>query len=238
MKHLSRLDIEAIARQYIKAYLELPEVKGSHIYRIDPELFVEKVLGLTIQYEHLSYDGKTLGLTSFEEVAVSVLTEADEEEFVLLDGRTVLIESDLMTDKKWRGRKNFTIMHEGCHQIFKALFPNDYGGAREKIGVVHYYKVNEERSRRIKDWEEWQANTLTSAIFLPPDLIKQGMFLFDLGEKIDCLNKVFRPAVYEKFSAMADFLGSSKKALAIRMKQLGMLKEEYLDNPMLMADVF
>lgn len=117
MKHLSRLDIETIAGQYIKAYMELPEVKGTHIYRIDPELFVEKVLGLTIQYEHLSYDGKILGLTSFDEVAVSVLTEADEEEFVLLDGKTVLIESDLKTDKKWRGRKNFTIMHEGCHQI-------------------------------------------------------------------------------------------------------------------------
>ena len=99
MKHLSRIDIEEIAQRYIKAYLELPEVKGTHIYRIDPELFVEKVLGLTIQYEHLSYDGKTLGLTSFEEVAVSVLTEADEEEFVLLDGKTVLIESDLKIDK-------------------------------------------------------------------------------------------------------------------------------------------
>lgn len=53
MKHLSRLDIEAIAEKYITAYMELPEVQDMPVYRIEPELFLERVLGLKIDYAHL-----------------------------------------------------------------------------------------------------------------------------------------------------------------------------------------
>ena len=80
MKHLSRLDIEAIAEQYVRAYMELPEVQETKVYRIEPELFLSRVLGLNVGYIHLSYDNSLLGLTSFEEVVVTVLTGADEEE--------------------------------------------------------------------------------------------------------------------------------------------------------------
>ena len=37
LKHLSRFDIEAIAAKYVKAYMELPDVRNTKIYRIDPE---------------------------------------------------------------------------------------------------------------------------------------------------------------------------------------------------------
>lgn len=80
MKHLSRLDIEAIAEKYITAYMELPEVQDMQIYRIEPELFLERVLGLKIDYAHLSYDGSLLGMTSFVEVMVDVMTADFEEE--------------------------------------------------------------------------------------------------------------------------------------------------------------
>ncbi len=44
-------------------------------------------------------------------------------------------------------------MHEGSHQIFKMLFPNDYGVTQKSAGV-HYYKANSERNKPISDWEE------------------------------------------------------------------------------------
>lgn len=237
MKHLSRFDIEAIAAKYVKAYMELPDVRNTKIYRIDPELLLAKVLGLTVEYQHLSYDGSILGMTSFTELGVQVLEDDDNEAFFFLDGKTVLVEKDLAFDNKLRGRKNFTLMHEGSHQIFKMLFPNDYGVTQKSSGV-HYYKANSERNKPISDWEEWQANTLGAAILLPENLIKQGMFLFNLGDKIECLNKIYSPEVYKRFEALADFLGCSKKALAIRMKQLGLLKKEYLDNPFDLVTVY
>ena len=60
MKRLSRNDIETISEKFVKAYFELPEIKKSQVYRIEPELMLEKVLGLTIEYMHLSYDGTTM----------------------------------------------------------------------------------------------------------------------------------------------------------------------------------
>ena len=127
MKRLSRNDIEVIAEKYVKAYLELPEIKSAQVYRIEPEIMLEKVLGLNVEYMHLSYDGSILGMTSFGELGVQVFENDDEEAFFFLDGKTVLVESDLNYDNKSKGRKNFILMHEGSHQIFKMLFPNDYG---------------------------------------------------------------------------------------------------------------
>ena len=187
MKHLSRFDIEAIADKYVQAYMALPDVRNTQIYRIDPELLLEKVLGLNVEYQHLSYDGSILGMTSFTEMGVQVFEDDDNEAFFFLDGKTVLVEKDLNFDSKLKGRKNFTLMHEGSHQIFKMLFPNDYG-VTQKSARVHYYKANSERNKPISDWEEWQANTLGAAILLPENLIKQGMYLFSLGEKIEYRN--------------------------------------------------
>ena len=148
MKHLSRFDIEAIAVKYVQAYMALPDVRNTQIYRIDPELLLEKVLGLNVEYQHLSYDGSILGMTSFTEMGVQVFEDDDNEAFFFLDGKTVLV------------------------------------------------------------------------------------------EKIECLNKIYFPGVYKRFDALADFLGCSKKALAIRMKQLGLLKKEYLDNPFDLVTVY
>lgn len=236
MKRLTRNYIEGIAERILKAYRNLPENQGTQLYRIDPELLLTRVLGLNIEYAHLSLDGTILGLTSFDEVEVEIFDETDMDTFLSLDGKTVVIEKDLLMDTKMRGRCNFTTMHEGGHQIFKMLFPTEYGvGA--KANNLHFYKANSEQKKPIQDWEEWQANTLAAAILLPEDLVKQGMFLFGLGDKIECLNKVYRKEVYDRFAALADFLGSSKQALAIRMKRLGLLEHEYLNNPFSMIEV-
>lgn len=79
---------------------------------------MEKVLGLNVEYQHLSYDGSILGMTSFTEMGVQVFEDDDNEAFFFLDGKTVLVEKDLNFDSKLKGRKNFTLMHEGSHLHF------------------------------------------------------------------------------------------------------------------------
>lgn len=229
MKHLSRFDIEAIAEHIIDKYKQLPELQNTTIYRIEPELLITKVLSLKIDYQHLSLDDSILGMTSFSELGVEVFDGTDENTYYFLDGETLLIEKDLEEDISQKGRFNFTTMHEASHQVFKMLFPNEYG-VRDKT-PIHFCEVNSEKKKPIADWEEWQANTLAAAILLPKELVVQGMRLFNLGTKIKVLNKIYTPEVYKRFSALADFLGSSKTALAIRMKQLNLLEKEYLDNP-------
>ena len=229
MKYLSNKDIEMIAERVITAYKRLPELNGTRIYKIEPELLLTKLLGLNIEYHHLSPDRSILGMTSFQEIGVEIFEEANPNTFFLLDGKTVLIEKDLTKSTNQRGRFNFTTMHEGSHQILQMLYPNEYGVKGNT--QIHFYKANAESYNQDFDWEEWQANTLASALLLPKELILQGMFIFNLGEKINCLNRIYYPEVFNKFTALADFLGCSKTTLAIRMKKLGLLKEDYLNNP-------
>ena len=221
MKRLSRNDIETISEKFVKAYFELPEIKKSQVYRIEPELMLEKVLGLTIEYMHLSYDGSILGMTSFGELGVQVFENNDDEAFFFLDGKTVLVESDLNYDNNLKGRKNFTLMHEGSHQIFKMLFPNDYG-IMEKSAGVHYYKAtaDTEKSRIITDWEEWQANTLAAELLMPTFLVNAEIERAALCLPNGILYKSASDPNYERILEMAARIGVSWSAIRIRLQQM------------------
>ena len=231
---LSRNNLEAIGARVINDYKHLPRFEGQTIPKIDPEILACELCGYSMDYAHLSRDGLTLGATSHREMAVPVFDDAGQPAWYWLDGKTFLIESSLKDNPSQTGRRNFTMMHETAHQILGRLFP-DYHRASARRVV--YYRGIPQRPP-IRDWEEWQADNLASVLLLPPEIVWSALHAFGLGDCIDVLNREFRPVEYEKFSAMAEFLGASKQALAIRLKGLGWLKKEYLRNPYEMLEVW
>ena len=235
MKQLKRTDIEQIGNRIFNAYRKLPCVLShGHISRVDPDVVLNCILGVDIQYHHLSEDGLTYGMTSTGELGVSL---CDMDELFILDGKTVLIEKNMLKNPKMAGRCNFTKCHEASHHIFKMLYPNDYGSENDGTPTkVYFSRERTYSSDQPHDWEEWQADTLASYILMPEDLIRQGMFWLDMGEQINILNKKFSPYMYEKFCMLADMLGASRSALAYRMEKLGLIKENHLDNPYIVFD--
>lgn len=231
-KYLSKSDIKNIGSKVVLEYLKIINEDIHAVERIDPARVLTEYLGLDIEYRHLSRNGSILGLTSFEEIGVEVLDDGTEDMF-FLDGKTVLIEKELATDNKQRGRCNFTIMHEGCHQILKNLYPDYYGPDVKGRRVLYYRESDKFQSR-----EEWQANALASEILMPEELVIRNMDRVGLSHNLDIINRVWRKREYGKFVCMADKLGVSKKALAIRMKQLGMVKAEYLANPYAITNIY
>ena len=236
MKRLSRRDLELLGDRVTKAYMDLPENKGKQIFRIDPELLCERLLGLKLDYRHLSEDGSILGLTAFEGIGVDLPWDDEDDSVYYLDGKTVLIESDLRESIELSGRKNFTIAHEASHQILKMVYPKEYG-TKPHAPQLHFYRANSMRNRPISDWEEWQSNTLASFVLLPRFLVEQAMALFAVGSGIKILNRLFYKEDSDKFVCMSELLGCSKAALAIRMKQMGCIGQDYLDNPYRLLDV-
>lgn len=230
MRHLSQQEIEEIAHRLLTMYCNLPEHRNKRFYKVDPEIMVKNVLGLNIGYERLSLQGDILGLTAFEEVGIEVYDDYGRGHMYMLDGNTVLVEKSLKYSRKQVGRCNFSLLHEGSHQVFKMLYPNEYGDSYDEPVTIHPYKCGSERRGPIKDWEEWQANSLAAAILLPPTVIEQGMYFFGMERRIQKLDHISDPYTFEKFSNLATFLGSSKQVLAFRMKRLGLLREDYLDR--------
>lgn len=62
---------------------------------------------------------------------------------------------------------------------------------------------------------------------MPEELVRKNMFLFSLPERIEILNRLIANGDYQKFCGMADCMGVSKQALAIRMKNLGLLGKDF-----------
>jgi len=233
MKVLSYKDIEEIAEQVFALYKQLPEIKDKTIYRVEPELLLEKLLGLKTKYFHMTLDASVLGLTSYEYIDL-FFDNGQEDNHCTLDGKTVLVEKDLIDDERQEGRRNFTIMHEGAHHILKIVYPNDYGVTAP---TIHYHKENKNQNKRITDWEEWQADTLASMLLMPKEVVSRGMALVGLPNKIPALSRICSGDTYIKFCYLANFLGVSKKALAIRLKQMGVVAKEYIGNPYGLIDI-
>lgn len=230
MAYLSRADLEAIGARVIRAYKKLPRIAGQPLEYVNIDFLIESLLGLRIDYSHLSPDGSTLGLTSFGEIGVEVFSRepgCEEDLYYMLDGKTILIEKDLMAEGANIGRRNYTVSHEGCHHIVKMLYPHDYA-AQMSSRTVHC--CTRERSP-IVDWEEWQVDTLAGIILMPTECVNRCMERFGLGSQVRLLNRVFAAADYRRFEEMADFMGVSKTALSIRLAQLGKIVRNDFKDP-------
>lgn len=234
MQRLSRKNIEAIAKRITNAYERLPALQGQHPDMIRPELLVNELLGLTTEYHVLSRNGGILGLTACGEVDVRIYDDPKHPDFFHLDGKTLLIDSDLVKEGSNQGRYHFTLIHEACHQVFKMLFPKEYS-APVRLRQIHYCTENPAESGDY--WEEWRTNALASSVLMPEDMVRNNMVAFGLGERIPMLNRVFAVNNYNRFSDMANYMGVSKQALAIRLKGLGLLDREYLQDPYALSDV-
>lgn len=235
MPYLSVEEIDTIAKRIITVYKKLPNLPEQPPNRVYPELLIRHILGLSIQHHVLSLDGHILGLTSSGEIAVSIYDDPVNPEYLFLNGKTLLIDKSLTDKGANRGRYHFTLIHEGCHQIYQMLFPKEYHGsiARRQI---HYCKRTPSASDDY--WEEWRANVLTSFILMPEDMVRNNMIAFGLGNTLPRLNRVFSQPDYDRFSEMAEYMGVSKTALSIRLKRLGLLRDDYLKNPYSLADIY
>lgn len=230
MPYLSRMEIEQIATRVVNAYWKVTTQDDCVGRKICPEILAERALGLTVEYHSLSQDGSILGMTAFECIGVCVY-DNDIPCHYFLDGRTLLIDSSLAREESNFGRRNFTVMHETCHQIYRMIFPAAYMLPQYRKIYCYTSDMCKHQISKPIDWEEWRVNTLTAAILMPKDLLMEQMQMAGLGEKIRLLNRVFAPREYKAFTSVAEALGVSKSALAIRMKQLCLLERDDLKDP-------
>lgn len=235
MPYLSVGEIESIARRVITAYRKLPALAGQQVSMVQPELLVKDLLGLSIEYHVLSSNGSVLGLTSCGEVGVHIYDDPDRPEYYFLDGKTLLVDSSLIADGANLGRYHFTLTHEGCHQIFRLLYPKEYIGCAARR-QIHYCR--QQSAAADGSWEEWRTNILTASVLMPEDMVRDNLEAFGLGGKQLVLNRVFARSDYERFAEMAAYMGVSKTALSIRLKRLGLLRADYLRNPYALVDIY
>ena len=231
-KYLSRADLERIAGAVADRYYGLFPQDGILPVPVDPQKLAEMVFGLEVSYLPLSKDGSVLGMACFQDVEVRVNCGNGSVERLYFTGKSILIDETLL-DECNTGRRNFTLAHEIAHHTLVRLYPEEY----RSLLNLRTHTLYRLRARK-RDWGEWQADTMAAAILMPASVLRKCMTAFGLGEHLDILSSVCRVKEYDHFCDIASYLGVSKKALAIRMKQLGLLGEDYLENPYGPLDVW
>ena len=236
MRYLTRLDLERIGQRVLRAYWRLPEAQENP-YCVDPVLLARELLGLTVRYRHLSTDEELMGLTSYGEVEVE-LPDEDKYGRCLLDGKTVLIEEDLLYAPAGLGRRNFTLSHECAHHILKMVYPQSYcdGMAARRALPCLLHRLHSRDGCR--DWEEWQMDVLASELLMPRDLLMKNLALAGCPEGIPVLNPVWRREDYGRFVGLCRMMGASKQALAYRLELLGLLGSNQMDRPNAILDIW
>lgn len=234
MAYLSRNDLETIAAHITGDYQKLPRFAGQPASRVDPEILAGELCQLSLNWFHLSKNGRVLGLTAYSGFSIAVYTRDWERTSCFLDGRTILVECSLKDSPEQQGRYHFTVMHEAAHQILHRMFSST--GDELNTRLVCYR--GEPQRFPVRDWTEWQANVLASALLMPINLVWTALQSVGLEHGIDILNRLYRPKEYKQFCSAAELLGVSKQALAIRLKSVGLLKQDFLQEPFAFADVF
>lgn len=224
MPCLSRQQIEQIADGVIRGYKQAVVPEKHLCYCVDPTELAS-LLGFTVDYQYLTRDGSILGETTASKMWITVYDSDRTEMLYELDDRIILIEKRLLLNPRNIGRKNFTIAHELAHQIINRGFPEYHG---VECRVFRDYRRSVKPQKKVVDWHEWQADALAAALLLPPDAVRDAMFLFGLGEKMKVLSRKYSRYKYERFCDMAEYLQVSRTALAYRMEQLGLLERNLL----------
>ena len=231
-KYLSRADLERIAGTVVDRYYKLFPQVGLLPVPVEPETLAKMIFGLEVSYLPLSVDGSVLGMACFQDVEIQIKGDDGSLQQIHFKGQDIVIDDSLL-EASQTGRRNFTAAHEIAHHVLIQLDPEEYRDLLKcRTHILYRHKA------RVKNWEEWQADTLAAAILMPAPVLLQCMETFGLGKRLDMLSSVCRAREYERFCDVAKYMGVSKKALAIRMKRLGLLGEDYLENPYEPLDVW
>ena len=233
MVTLSRKELEHISRKILADYLRLCDTPPT---RIDPHDLGAKLYGVKFQYCDLGNYKQALGITSRSNCELRIWNNTGDFDVVALDGRTALIDSSLLVEGQ-EGRLHFTMMHEVSHKIIEDMYPDNLP-IRYCEDPLLYRLSSVPHTGEIIDWGEWQANTLTSYLLLPRELIFKHMKRVGLDGGIRCLNRKFSLKEYAKFSDVAASLGVSKTALAIRLNQMGLVQVNNFSNPYDLVNVY
>lgn len=235
-KMLEKKALEILSKYDVK-YL-IPENKNSLFLNnkvLDIENMIEVFFDLSLDYKLLSRDGSILGITSFGESVLPIISEDDNIELIKVGDGDILIDSKLI-DEGNEGRIRFTMAHELSHWILhRELFDDEYAQREGNVIISNDtseglltcgtdYKTDEE-------WIEWQADYLAGALLMPFTLfnyyfniirneldIKQDYLYLD-NQKCNRYNYTY---TVERLSRI---FGTSKLATRVRMYKLGLLKQ-------------
>lgn len=151
--YLSSMDLERIAYQTLQKFDASMLTKPQQL-NIDE--FAEGFLRLKLDFVDLSNNASILGMLVFSDSGVPIYDpKQNRPKIILAKAGTALIEKSLLDDHL-QNRARFTIAHECAHWLI-----HKPKGKAQPLVCRTVGRSNE------KDWLEWQADYMASALLMP-----------------------------------------------------------------------
>ena len=169
---------------------------------IPVEEIMEKVYGLTIEFQYIRKNGRILGETVFEDAMVPIYDKRSGEGYKLVPVKagTVLIDVSLM-NKRGDGRYNWTCAHELAHWVEHREYYKQLGETAAMVDI--------KRSSEANKTVERQANRLTNYFLMPKGTVKMAFFRNHGARNIT--------------AALAEIFHVSREAMDYRLQEMGLL---------------
>ena len=227
---LSRKEIDVIGENLVGDFM--PDALKTP-QEIDIDSFAQNYLGMDQDFQYLSHCGVYLGMTVFNDTdKVPVYDpQHDRADYISAKAHTVIIDKTLLEDNQ-EHRYRFTMGHEASHEfLHKEYFAYD----PDQMTIFDYIgeapipmvqcridmKKMDAKDSEIwtdRDWMEWQANALSSAILMPVSMVRK------VAESVKTTKAVFRNYVIA--ARVSNVFNVSFEASSYRLKQLGYIPQD------------
>jgi hypothetical protein len=166
---------------------------------------MEKVYGLTLDFQYIRNNGRILGETVFADALIPIYERRGKKGYQLVpvSAGTVLIDASLL-DGGNDGRLRFTCAHELAHWVIDKEYFLRLG---ETAVAMHSEGV---KSSQCNPAIERQANRMASRILMPKCTLKKGFHSI-------------RGNTRNAAATLANVYEVSRQAMEIRFKELGLI---------------
>ncbi|NCC07116.1 MAG: ImmA/IrrE family metallo-endopeptidase [Clostridia bacterium] len=223
-------DFDSVAELVLREYAPYMLEKAQPL---NIEAMADEAYSLTILDRYLSAHGSILGIISFADLRIEVMTlEKQIAEEKLMTG-TIIIDASLLGEEQHH-RRRFTISNELSHWIIHRQMhysdnPNYSLRTARPYIVCRESMPNRDRHREYwteNDWMEWQADKFASAMLMPASVFypeaqavmrrhRAGSYIVD-----GCGSKSTTDVITE----LTEIFDVSRTAVRIRLKQAGYLR--------------
>lgn len=227
---MSRKEIDVIGENLVGDFmpdaLENPQ-------EIDIDSFAQNYLGMDQDFQYLSHCGVYLGMTVFNDTDKVPVYDPQHEcaDYISAKAHTVIIDKTLLAENQ-EHRYRFTMGHEASHEFlhkeYFAYDPDqmtifDYIGETPVSMVQCRIDTKKMDTKNLeiwtdRDWMEWQANALSSAILMPVSMVRK------VAESVKTTKAVFRNYVIA--ARVSNVFNVSFEAASYRLKQLGYIPQD------------
>jgi Zn-dependent peptidase ImmA (M78 family) len=231
---LSRKEIDDIGENLVKDFNPSALITPQEI---DIDLLAQDYLGMEQDFQYLSHCGVYLGMTVFNDTGKVPVYDPNlnRANYISAKAHTVIIDNTLLAENQ-QHRYRFTMGHEVSHDFLHteyfaydpnqlALFGKSFDFPMVQCRVdSKKLEVKQQKSWTDRDWMEWQANALSSAILMPKSVVLKVAGDVAKG----CTEKHLIP--YAEIRKVSEIFNVSFEAAMYRLKELNVISTNFVMN--------